>query len=245
MRVGKCWMLVFEGGGGGSQAGRGWVPLEGARAWESPPPSQAQQVPHGHKTLDSLFSLQATPLFVLLLSLAYCGWKEGLFSGLSGPESSLNTSQKRIKVSPWVMVHVTKAQWSGAGPQMMFWCGISDYLFVWIGTRLLLYTNLGCPTALLDLSSPMCNFSGMLSLMCPRSCPLASSELQEVTVPPQRWSLHLCQQSLPWHASAQSSPIASPLALPAQGTQKSGSLPVDLLPGQLQAGTATPHPWNP
>lgn len=165
-------------GGGGSQAGRGWVPLEGARAWESPPPAQAQQMPHGPKTLDSLFSLQATLLFVLLLSLAYCGWNDVLCSGLSGPESSLNTSQKRIKVSPWVMVCITKAQWSGEGPQIMFWCGISDYLFVWIGTRcLLLYINLGCPTAFLDLSSPMYNFLGMLSLMCPRSCPLAYFEL--------------------------------------------------------------------
>ena len=39
----------------------------------------------------------------------------------------------------------------------------------------------------------------------------------------------MCQQSLPWHASARSSLVAPPLALPAQDAQKSRSLrPVGL-----------------
>lgn len=41
---------------------------------------------------------------------------------------------------------------------------------------------------------------------------------------PQRQSLRLCQQSLPWHASAWSSPVAHPGALPARRAQKSRSL---------------------
>lgn len=102
------------------------MPLEGARAMQS-----HHALPGTADVRRQLNTLhQATHLLVVPLSSAYSGQNEHFISASSMLVSSFNTSIKSIKVNPWVMAHVTKAQRSGEGPQMASWYSTSDYLFI-------------------------------------------------------------------------------------------------------------------